>query len=439
MATVGSFVVNTYMNNENFMAGVKASQSAAKKMETSIGSSMDKINAKQMKNVVGGALKAVGVIGAIEVGQQIMLATIKGMADGTVKGMGDFGMIAAKAVTGVIKGIPVLGTFMEIGEEIGKWVAGVNELDAAAAKSRAQFEEIGKVLILMNASKITGTAGADNSFLKTAQFGMTDDEIARQTVLSKMKKEDHEANQAYIEMAKKAIKENAMEEDKYGRIFQDEYKTKIGMQKLNAAIAKFEATQLKNREAINAEMKIYQEDLQKQIDTQKELQDEQNAIIKFFDDEEAAQTEINKLVDKANGLGMTARDVEIQRLASINGITASMIDQGIAAWDLVEAGKAHADTVKDMLSTQEELSKANMGVNAASGDLESAQANRNASATSVSSALGSIKIEGVSDFSKSKEIEKAKEALAAAKDTQSNTKNMLAQLVKLNQNIGATP
>jgi len=71
--------------------------------------------------------------------------------------------------------------------------------------------------------------------------------------------------------------------------------------------------------------------------------------------------------------------------------------------------------------------------------LESAQANRNASATSVSSALGSIKIEGVSDFSKSKEIEKAKEALAAAKDTQSNTKNMLAQLVKLNQNIGATP
>lgn len=420
MAVTGKMTVDLYANPDPFIQGMKAAENSAKRSGEGIADHLDKINAKQMKNVVGGALKAVGVVGAIEVGQQIMLATIKGMADGTVKGMGDFGMVAAQAVTGVIKGIPVLGTFMEIGEEIGKWVAGVNELDAAAAKSRTQFEEIGKVLILMDASKKTGEAGAENSFLKSAQFGMTDDEIARQNVLIQMKKEDHKANQAYIEMAKKAIKENAMEEDKYGRIYQDEYKTKKGMQQLNVAIGKFEANQLKNREAINASMKEDQEDLQKKIEAQKELNDEQNAIIKFFDDEEAAQTEINKLIDKANESTMTARDVEIQRLASINGINAAMIDQGIAAWDLVEAGKAHADTVKnlndmiaesdkDQLKAQEDFDKTKEGLEEKAANLSST--------TGVSSAIGDVKVAGAADFSIEKQLSMAQESLQAANDS----------------------
>ena len=420
MATVGSFVVNTYMNNENFMAGVKASQSAAKKMETSIGSSMDKINAKQIKNVVGGALKAVGVIGAIEVGQQIMLATIKGMADGTVKGMSDFGMVAAKAVTGVVKGIPILGTFMEIGEEIGKWVAGVNELEAAAAKSRGQFEELGKVLMLMDASKKTGAAGADSAFLKNAQFGKTDDEIARQTVLSQMEKEDHEANQAYIESSTEEIKQQAIAQNDLGESYIDSGKLKKGMQNLSENIAKFEETQLKKREAINAEMKISQENYQKQLDTQKDLQEEQDAIIKFFDDEEAAQTEINKLIDKTNESTMTARDMEIQRLASINGINAAMIDQGIAAWDLVEAGKAHADTVKnlnDMIaeSDQDQL-KAQENFDKTEAGLEEKTANLS-STTGVSSAIGDVKVAGAANFSIEKQLSMAQESLQAANDS----------------------
>jgi hypothetical protein len=45
----------------------------------------------------------------------------------------------------------------------------------------------------------------------------------------------------------------------------------------------------------------------------------------------------------------------------------------------------------------------------------------------------------VTDFSKSKEIEKAKEALNKAIETASNTKGTYDQLVKLNQAIGATP
>ncbi|NDG64787.1 MAG: hypothetical protein EBY29_15195 [Planctomycetes bacterium] len=192
------------------------------------------------------------------------------------------------------------------------------------------------------------------------------------------------------------------------------------MQKISENIAKFEETQLKNREAINAEMKISQENYQKQLDTEKDLQKEQDAIIKFFDDEEAAQTEINKLIDKTNESTMTARDVEIQRLASINGINAAMIDQGIAAWDLVEAGKAHADTVKnlnDMIaeSDQDQL-KAQENFDKTEAGLEEKTANLS-STTGVSSAIGDVKVAGAADFSIEKQLSMAQEALQAANDS----------------------
>lgn len=85
MATVGSFVVNTYMNNENFMAGVKASQHAAKKMESGIGSSMDKINQKQLGNFGKNILQGVGAISLIQAGTALATDFVKGFSDGSVK------------------------------------------------------------------------------------------------------------------------------------------------------------------------------------------------------------------------------------------------------------------------------------------------------------------------------------------------------------------
>lgn len=123
----------------------------------------------------------------------------------------------------------------------------------------------------------------------------------------------------------------------------------------------------------------------------------------------------------------------------MKGMTIALQEQGMAAWDAVQAEQARGKTIGDILSTQEALSKANMGVNEAGANLDAAQSNRTASATSVDTALGSIKLQGVTDFSKSQEIEKAKEALSKAIETASNTKGTYDQLVKLNQAIGATP
>jgi hypothetical protein len=111
----------------------------------------------------------------------------------------------------------------------------------------------------------------------------------------------------------------------------------------------------------------------------------------------------------------------------------------MAAWDLVEAGKANKTLVEQTLEAQKTANQDYSSGIEASIELNRAKANRTASATSVDSALGSIKLQGVTDFSKSKEIEKAKEALSKAIETASNTKGTYDQLVKLNQAIGATP
>jgi hypothetical protein len=136
---------------------------------------------------------------------------------------------------------------------------------------------------------------------------------------------------------------------------------------------------------------------------------------------------------------MSVRDAELDRLASMSGMTSEMVAQGMAAWDAVEAGKASKTLVEQTLAAQKTANEDYSSGIEASIELDRAKANRTASATSVDTALGSIKLQGVTDFSKSKEIEKAKEALSKAIETASNTKGTYDQLVKLNQAIGATP
>jgi hypothetical protein len=383
MAVTGKMTVDLYANPDPFIQGMKAAENSAKKSGEGIAGHISKINSKQIHHAMGGALKTIGVIGAIETGEQIMLATIKGMADGTVKGMADFGMVAAKAVTSVVKGIPVLGTFMDIGEEIGKWVAGIDELNSATEKSKQKFEGMEKVFSLLKVSGATGSAGVEKTMIANDQYGMTSDEITRQNVLSQMQKEDHAANAAYMEVSRKAARELADKQaDSYGAdlvMFKNEYA-------LIDQVAKLEEQQLKKRNEANDDMLKNQDELNAK-------QQEDNDLLDWFN------TTLDGIIDQEN----TRKEIS-----------------------------------KQMLVAQEELSKANMGVNEAGANLDAAQSNRTASATSVDTALGSIKIQGVTDFSKSKEIEKAQQALAAAQTTVTNTKAIADGIAKLVQINGGT-
>jgi len=383
MPVTGKMTVDLYANPDPFVQGMKAAENAAKKSGAGIASHLDKINAKQMKNVVGGALKAVGVVGAIEVGQQIMLATIKGMSDGTVKGMGDFGMVAAKAVTSVVKGLPVLGTFMEIGEEIGKMVTGVNELESAAAKSRDQFEKMGAVLSLLKVSEKTGTTGVESVLKQNAQYGMTDDAIARQDVLSQMQKEDHAANQAYIAMARRSMKDEATDQAS-GYVNQDIMRKRSLA--LTEQVAKMEDKQLQKRTAINDQMKAAQEELAGKVS---------NDLI-------AKQTAENKLVEDR---------LELERQL----LKEKKDAQEIAQWN------------KEDLAAAEKMAKET------SKNLESATAkNAMPGVESLATAIGSVKVAGSADFSKQTEL------LNNAKKANDIATAQLAALKQIVDNSGGT-
>ena len=87
---------------------------------------------------------------------------------------------------------------------------------------------------------------------------------------------------------------------------------------------------------------------------------------------------------------------------------------------LIEAGKAHADTVKeindeiaksndDQLRAQEDFDKTKAGLEEQAANLSST--------TGVSSAIGDVKVAGAADFSIEKQLSMAQESLQAANDS----------------------
>jgi hypothetical protein len=360
MANVGSFVVNTYMNNDNFLAGVKSATAGAKKMETGIGDSFNRINSKQLKNVMTSGLKAVGVIGAIETGQQIMLATIKGMKDGSVKGLADFGMVAAKAVTSVIEGLPVLGTFMQIGTEIGTWVAGINELDAATQQANKHAEGLKLTLASIKKGNEIGSEAIQSASDKNTQFSMSEDEISNAKVIAQMQAQYTKANQQYIGVLKQQQKL------KGGDIRDTEFK-----QNLTAQIIKLEERQRKTMDETLESLKTSQEEYNFKLA-------EQNDLLEWFSD---MTKEIEDDEEKKNDL-------------------------------LKERIKFQADSNKEALDGQNDLAKAKQTYAETEAALNE-QAAGTSNVEGLSTAIGSIKVAGSTDFSIEKQMDIAKQQLNA--------------------------
>jgi hypothetical protein len=360
MANVGSFVVNTYMNNDNFLAGVKSATVGAKKMETGIIDSFNRINEKQLKNFMTSGLKSVGVIGAIETGQQIMLATIKGMKDGSVKGLGDFGMVAAKAVTSVIEGLPVLGTFMQIGTEIGTWVAGIDQLDEAAKRASKNFDGLKFTLDSIKRGNEIGDVAIQSAADKNTQFSMSEDEISNNKVLAQMQAEYLKANQTYIKTL----------EDQQRLKGRDITDTQF-RQNLTAQINKMEDQQRKTMQETLATLQTSQEEYNSKLA-------EQNDLLEWFSD---MTKEIEDDEKKKNDL-------------------------------LKERIKFQEDSNKEALDGQNDLAKAKQAYAETEAALN-AQAAGTSNVQGLSTAIGSIKVAGSTDFSIEKQMDIAKQQLNA--------------------------
>ena len=392
MATVtGKMTVDLYANPDPFVQGMKAAENAAKKSGAGIAGQLEKINAKQMKGAVGGLLGGLGAIGLIDAGLNAANELVKGFRDGSIKGFGDAVTAIGQTIATTLEGLPIVGSG-------GKLIASM--LDAGGYMGGAMGAEQDQQQSRIDAAN----KQKEGASAAQAEMRIEAEKLQLETELQKIKDGTFFIEKSSAELAKQALSDRMMN---------------AGMS-LNAI---YEAQQL------------YDQGL-----ADKKLDDDAAAAAITAKNELAsAQKTLNDLQDQATRSTMSVRDAELDRLASMSGMTSEMVAQGMAAWDAVEAGKASKTLVEQTLAAQKTANEDYSSGIEASIELDRAKANRTASATSVDTALGSIKLQGVTDFSKSKEIEKAKEALSKAIETASNTKGTYDQLVKLNQAIGATP
>lgn len=427
MATVGSFVVNTYMNNDNFMAGVKASQSAAKKMETGIGSSMDKINEKQLGNFGKSLMKGVGVVSMLDAGLKMGADLIKGFNDGSINSIGGAFSTIGDALLESIKSIPVAGSAFLLGQALRKGIiAGIEKMyntktdetkhnentpsdewaaswEKNAAKVKVSIDLVKKTL--QSIEQITQT-----------QF---DADLDRSSALDQIDKN----RLKYIEKLTEAYKKaNNAQRDK-------DYLAGGANPNADKIEQDFEQREIFNATDIEyARLKAKLSD-----DAFKAEQ-----IRLGF--QSTGENAINDLIKKRHEMNMSERDLLAEILAESvahAGITQDQADSALKDFDALkknaEDRAAAEKKISDELKAQNDQLKAQEEFDKTKASLEEEVANLS-STTGVSSAIGDVKVAGAADFSIEKQLSLAQEALQAANDSV----ELLRTIADQAKNAGAT-
>tara|TARA_R110000868_G_scaffold5168_2_gene31894 strand:+ start:2290 stop:3564 length:1275 start_codon:yes stop_codon:yes gene_type:complete len=406
MATVGSFVVNTYMNNENFMAGVKASQSAAKRMETGIGSSIDKINQKQLGNFGKSLLKGAGVISLVEAGAALATTFVKGFADGSLKTFPDVMKKFQETFETAIKNVPVAGAFFELGRAIQGLF---NNADSGLIEWAKTEDAINKK-ILDDVNAIAKAKKDLNDIVsKQVQTDMNNDPSR-----SKAAKDQAEYQQKIVDSQK--VREDA------------ERKKELDMGN-NFDEGKAARRQIADQQELNKLMDEYQKRRANNIAEQEKIDAGANAkdIIDNIKKRGSAELAIGHekerfLQDMENELQLAVSlgaitkdqmDEALKYYAYVEGVTATRLAQEKKITDQIAEQKNLNDMIaesdEDQLRAQEDFDKTKAGLEEQAANLSST--------TGVSSAIGDVKVAGAADFSIEKQLSLAQEALQAANDS----------------------
>ena len=162
---------------------------------------------------------------------------------------------------------------------------------------------------------------------------------------------------------------------------------------------------------------------------QKKLDEENAKVKKFYDDQRIdSEQEILKIKDDLRKASMSERDIEVERIQNLKTLPQYMKDEGVAAYDALVALREKLDLEKD-LAAQNKKSREDSNKQALDGQNDLAEArkayaeteaelNAQAAGTSnvegLSTAIGSIKVAGSTDFSIEKQVDIAKQQLNAA-------------------------
>jgi len=409
MATVGSFVVNTYMNNENFMAGVKASQHAAKKMETGIGSSMDKINQKQLGNFGKNLMQGLGVISLAKTGADLALDFMKGFEDGTIKNFSDVANKLQVTIEDAIKNIPVAGAFFQMGRIIQEKFTGAMA-EAEKFASWAKMEDAHNKKVLDDVNEIAKARKDLNDIVaKQVQTDMNNDPS-----ISKSKKDYAEYEKSIRDVQK--VKEDAVRKKELdeGNTFDE------------GASIRRQMADAKELDKLTREyLKRQGDNMDKQdaIDALKTA----NEITRDIYERGAAENAIGKEKQK----NLEFMESELQHAVFLKQITQEQMDDALKynadTEKRIEARLAQEKKVTDQIAEQKNLNdmiaesnddqlRAQEDFDKTKAGLEEQAANLS-STTGVSSAIGDVKVAGAADFSIEKQLSMAQESLQAANDS----------------------
>ena len=177
----------------------------------------------------------------------------------------------------------------------------------------------------------------------------------------------------------------------------------------------------RNKEAVD---KIANESAAKQ----KKLDEEDAKVKKFYHDQRvSSEQEILKIKDDLRKASMSERDIEFERIQNLKTIPQYLKDEGKAAYDALVAlrekqhlekdiaaqnKKSREDSNKQALDGQNDLAEARKAYAETEAELN-AQAAGTSNVEGLSTAIGSIKVAGSTDFSIEKQIDIAKQQLNA--------------------------
>ena len=162
---------------------------------------------------------------------------------------------------------------------------------------------------------------------------------------------------------------------------------------------------------------------------QKKLDEEDAKVKKFYHDQRvSSEQEILKIKDDLRKASMSERDIEFERIQNLKTIPQYLKDEGKAAYDALVAlrekldlekevanqnKKSREDSNKQALDGQNDLAKARKAYAETEAELN-AQAAGTSNVEGLSTAIGSIKVAGSTDFSIEKQVDIAKQQLNAA-------------------------
>lgn len=431
----GKMTVDLYANPDPFVQGMKAAENAAKKSGGGIAASIEKINAKQMKNLGHEILGGLGVIGMVDAGSKMALEMINGFKNGSEKGLSGAMEIIGNSLITTIKSIPIAGTFYEIGKSIGEWASGVDAANASIVRSNEQMKRTTN--IVSNLRKLQSPENEIKSQQeKNDQFGQSPEMIAQESMRQKKLVELKNLSDSQMKDAQEKTKEKMTEFDaqqankkrsggRFNRAPSDEqfaknrkeYEEKIGLEldKQYKAIASQTEDHKKMIELDVQDLVVLQQKGKAQQDLAQFYKDSANEL-KAQNDQQAATAEwVEKQHQRYLDLGRTKRMIYELELQSHKGMTDAGKKQLMQEFDALEAVKKTADAKQEAAQQAADDLKASaiLETDIATAKKHVNDLSKNNMAT-VDSAIGSIKVAGSQDFSKSTEMALAQKTLANA-------------------------